>query len=67
VGGRDFFCTARVWLENSVLLVLNGPTRIVSLKRIYPGFQKYLGWFFFAKRSPWGSFSVEDGQCLNSQ
>jgi hypothetical protein len=38
-----------------VLLVLNGPTMIVSLKRIYPGFQKYLDWFFCEKKSV-GSF-----------
>ena len=40
--------------------------RIVNLNRIYLRFQKYSDRFFLVKRSLWGCFSVEDGQCLNS-
>ena len=31
-------------------------------KQCFPRFQKYPIWDFFAKRSLWGSFSVEDGR-----
>ena len=41
--------------------------RIVILNRIYSEFQKHPDWAFLAFESLNDSFSVEDGQCLNSQ